>query len=78
MTPHLDRLVETVLMMGRNISFKGVIWKIIPKLSLLPLLNWSTGYKWKALGTIDTLRASETIDFDSPNLYVLILLRIFL
>ena len=25
-------------MMGHNISFKGVIWKIIPKLSLLPLL----------------------------------------
>ena len=28
-------------MMGRNIHFKGVIWKIIPKLSLLPLLIWS-------------------------------------
>ena len=25
---------KTVLMMGHNIHFKGVIWKIIPKLSL--------------------------------------------
>ena len=30
-------------MMGHNIHFKGVIWKIIPKLSLLPLLIWDTG-----------------------------------
>ena len=29
-------------MMGRNIHFIGVIWKIIPKLSLLRLLIWST------------------------------------
>ena len=34
--------LETVLMMGRNIHFKGIIWKIIVKLSLLPLLIWST------------------------------------
>ena len=40
-TPHLNRLDETVLMMGHNIRFKGVICKIIPKLSLLPLLIWS-------------------------------------
>ena len=38
MTPHLNSLDETVLMMGHNIHFDGVIWKIIPKLSLLPLL----------------------------------------
>ena len=31
-------------MMGLNICFNGVIWKIIPKLSLLPLLIWSAGY----------------------------------
>ena len=31
-------------MMGHNIHFEGVIWKIIPKLSLLPLLIWSTGH----------------------------------
>ena len=29
-------------MMGHNICFEGVIWKIIPKLSVLPLLMWST------------------------------------
>ena len=29
-------------MIGHNKCFKGVIWKIIPKLSLLPLLIWST------------------------------------
>ena len=29
-------------MMGHNICFKAAIWKIIPKLSLLPLLIWST------------------------------------
>ena len=28
-------------MMGHNICLKGVIWKIIPKLSLFPLLIWS-------------------------------------
>ena len=32
----------SILMISRNIRFKGVIWKIIPKLSLLPLLIWST------------------------------------
>ena len=26
-------------MRGHNIGFKGVIWKIIPKLSFLPLLS---------------------------------------
>ena len=31
-------------MMGRNIRFKGVLWDIIPKLSFLPLLIWSTGH----------------------------------
>ena len=43
-TPHKNRLNETVLMTGHNICFYGEIWLIIPKLSLLPLLNWSTGY----------------------------------
>ena len=28
--------------MGHNICFEGEIWKIIPKLSFLPLLIWST------------------------------------
>ena len=30
-------------MMGHKICFYGEIWLIIPKLSLLPLLIWSTG-----------------------------------
>ena len=30
-------------MMDHKICFKGVIWKIIPLLSLLPFLTWSTG-----------------------------------
>ena len=29
-------------MKGHNICFKGVLWEIIPKLSLLDLLIWST------------------------------------
>ena len=41
-TPHLNRLVETVLMRGHNICFHEEIWIIIPKLSLLPLLIWTT------------------------------------
>ena len=43
MTPHKNRLGETVLMMGHYIRFKGLFGKIIPKLSLLLLLIWSTG-----------------------------------
>ena len=39
----LIRLKETVLMMGHKICFYEQIWLIIPKLPLLPLLNWSTG-----------------------------------
>ena len=31
-----------VLRMGHKICFNGEIWLIIPKLSLLPLLIWST------------------------------------
>ena len=41
-TPHLNSLGETVLMMGQKICFYGDIWIVIPKLSLLPLLFWST------------------------------------
>ena len=29
-------------MKGHDICFKEAIWKIIPKLSILPLLIWST------------------------------------
>ena len=41
-TPHKNRLEETVLMMGHNLCFFGEICPIIPELSLLPLLIWST------------------------------------
>ena len=40
-TPHYNRLDETVLMMAHKICFNGEIGLIIPKLSLLPLLIWS-------------------------------------
>ena len=42
-TPHKNRLGETVLMRGHNICFNEEILKIIPKLSLLLLLIWSSG-----------------------------------
>ena len=29
-TPHYNRLAETVLMKGHNICFYGEIWEIIP------------------------------------------------
>ena len=37
--PHLNRFNEMVLLMGHNLCFKEVIWRIIPKLSLLPFLS---------------------------------------
>ena len=42
-TPHLNRLDKTVPITGHKICFNGEISLIIPKLSLLPLLIWSTG-----------------------------------
>ena len=35
-------MIETVLMMGHKICFYEEIWIIIPKLSHLPLLIWSS------------------------------------
>ena len=43
-TPHQNRLDETVVMMGHKICFYGELWLLIPKLSLLPLLIWSTDH----------------------------------
>ena len=40
-TPHWNRLNETVLMMGHKICFYGEIWLIIPKLSMLFLIRFS-------------------------------------
>ena len=36
-------------MMGPIISFKRVIWKIIPTLSLLPPYTWNTGVSRKEI-----------------------------
>ena len=43
-------LNRVVLMMGHNICLKGVLGKIIPKISCLPLLIWSTGICFKVHG----------------------------
>ena len=40
-------------MMGLNICFYGEIWLIIPKLSLLLLLIWSTGITYTNLVSLD-------------------------
>ena len=37
-TPHKNCLSEMILLNGQKICFSGKIWKIIAKLSLLPLL----------------------------------------
>ena len=47
MTPHQNRLDETVLMMGHNIYFKGIIRKIIP---IYPLLS----------GALETEQTAQT------------------
>ena len=43
-------------MVGHNIYFKGVMRKFFPKLSLLPLLIWSTGHAYNADVKIKFLR----------------------
>ena len=40
-TPHLN-CDEMVLMRSQNVCFYGAVRKIIPKLSLFPLLIWTT------------------------------------
>ena len=44
-------------MMGHKICFKGEIWLIIPKLSLLPLLIWTT----------DLINILKAISFSAKN-----------
>ena len=46
-------------MMGHKICFYGEIWLIIPKLSLLPLLMWSTAI-WNQ--TIDWLPEVSVVE----------------
>ena len=40
--PSLELVGEMVLMRGHNICFYGEIWSVLPKLSMLPFLIWST------------------------------------
>ena len=42
MTPYLNRLDETVLMVGHKKCFYGEMWLIIPELSMLLFLIWSS------------------------------------
>ena len=42
MTPYLNRLNETVLMMGHKMFYGEICLIIISELPLLPLLIWST------------------------------------
>ena len=56
LTPHYNNLNETVLMMGHKICFHGEIWKIIPKLSLLPLLTWSTGQGFSKFSSTQSIK----------------------
>ena len=62
-------LEETVLMMGHNIRFKGVIWKIIPKLSLLLFLicGWSGGAT--VLGKLPVLGRPTNFDYSRARAY---------
>ena len=46
-------------MMGHNIGFKGVIYKLIAKLSLIPLLIWSTIIFQIVCGYAHTLALSD-------------------
>ena len=42
-------------MTGQIVSFKGVTWTIIPKLSLLPILIWSNAVSWQMKFTLHCL-----------------------
>ena len=44
LAPALPTPVETVLMMGHNIPFKGVLWKNIHILSCLSFLIWNSDF----------------------------------
>ena len=44
-TPHKNRLDETVLMMGHKICFYGEIWLIIPKFPGYPFLSGAMACK---------------------------------
>ena len=51
-------------MMGHYICFKGVVWKLIPKLFVLPLLIWSTDKPLLVWLIADII--AKNYDDDSP------------
>ena len=52
-------------MMGHNIHFKGGIWKIISKLSFLPLLIWNTdrSYRLKEIENCKNVITSQSLAY---------------
>ena len=62
MTPHLNRLVETVQMRGHNICFSAELTEIIPNYpQILPLIYSSSHHDQ---GNYDQLIQKETPDQD--------------
>ena len=57
-------------MMGHKICFHGVKWLIIPKLSLLPFLIWSTGEGIRSLVLLEYDNAVTLITMYISKLYV--------
>ena len=64
-TPHYNRLTETVLTRGHNACFYGKRWKIILKLSLLLLLIWSSWGEWMGWddSSLDNFAFSLYVEF---------------
>ena len=61
-------------MMSHNILLKGIMWKIIPKLSLLPLLIWSTAHLYKSHipnRNLGKANGSELLDLFLPKMPVI-------
>ena len=54
-------------MIGRNICFKGVILEIIPKLSFLPLLIWSTEVSLPSCSAIFVSFTVHTASFENAR-----------
>ena len=63
-TPHYNRINETILMMGHNVCLEGTIWKINPKLSLLPLLILSTVDREEFLCTVNLYTSHVDLTLD--------------
>ena len=63
-TPHKNRLNETVLMMGHNIHIERIIWKVIPKFSLLPPLIWSSGFDFPDC----SVREGKSLSYSQRNM----------